>query len=75
MRILLVEDDPLLASGLQVALKQANYLVEHVSDGQMALSALESHGFDLVILDLGLPKWTVSRCCVPSELAPITHRF
>ena len=56
MRILLVEDDPLLASGLQVALKQANYLVEHVSDGQMALSALESHGFDLVILDLGLPK-------------------
>ena len=56
MRILLVEDDPLLASGLQVALKQANYLVEHVSDGQMALSALESHGFDLVILDLGLPR-------------------
>ena len=56
MRILLVEDDPLLASGLQVALKQANYLVEHVSDGQMALSALDSHGFDLVILDLGLPK-------------------
>jgi DNA-binding response OmpR family regulator len=56
MRILLVEDDPLLASGLQVALKQANYLVEHVSDGRMALSALESHGFDLVILDLGLPK-------------------
>ena len=56
MRILLVEDDPLLASGLQVALKQANYLVEHVSDGQMALSALKSHGFDLVILDLGLPK-------------------
>jgi two-component system response regulator QseB len=56
MRILLVEDDPLLASGLKVALKQANYLVEHVSDGQMALSALQSHGFDLMILDLGLPK-------------------
>jgi|TARA_B110000259_G_scaffold133117_1_gene150157 two-component system response regulator QseB len=56
MRILLVEDDPLLASGLQVALRQANYLVDHVSDGKMALSALDSHGFDLVILDLGLPK-------------------
>ena len=56
MRILLVEDDPLLASGLKVALKQANYLVEHVSDGQMALSALQSYGFDLMILDLGLPK-------------------
>lgn len=56
MRILLVEDDPLLASGLQVALKQANYLVEHVPDGHMALSALDSHGFDLVILDLGLPS-------------------
>jgi two-component system, OmpR family, response regulator QseB len=56
MRILLVEDDPLLASGLQVALKQANYGVDHVSDGQMALAALSSHSFDLVILDLGLPK-------------------
>ena len=56
MRVLLVEDDPLLASGLQVALRQANYWVDHVSDGQMALTALASHDFDLVILDLGLPK-------------------
>lgn len=57
MRILLVEDDPLLASGLVTALKNARHLPEHVADGQAAAQALQAeHGFDLVILDLGLPK-------------------
>jgi two-component system, OmpR family, response regulator QseB len=57
VRILLVEDDPLLASGLVTALKNARHLPEHVADGQAAAQALQAeHGFDLVILDLGLPK-------------------
>ena len=55
MRILLVEDDALLASGLLLALTRAHYVCEHVSDGQAALRALTDNSFDLVILDLGLP--------------------
>ena len=56
MRILLVEDDELLASGLVSALTRANHLVERVGDGQKAIHALDHDLFDMVILDLGLPK-------------------
>ena len=56
MRLLLIEDDELLASGLQVALRRANYQVEHVRDGVAALAALRDNPFDLAVLDLGLPK-------------------
>ena len=56
MRILLVEDDELLAAGLLTALQRANYIVEHVADGAKAIRALADNSFDLVILDLGLPK-------------------
>lgn len=55
MRLLLVEDDELLSSGLQVALRQAQYTVEHVDSGENALSALAHNDFDLLVLDLGLP--------------------
>jgi len=56
LRILLVEDDALLASGLLLALQRAHYIVEHVQDGPAAVRALADNAFDLVILDLGLPK-------------------
>ena len=56
MRILLVEDDELLASGLASALTRANHLVEHVNDGQKAIDAFKNSEFDMAILDLGLPK-------------------
>jgi len=56
LRILLVEDDALLASGLLVALQRAHYIVEHVQDGPTAVRAMADNSFDLVILDLGLPK-------------------
>lgn len=56
VRILLVEDDELLASGLLHALQKAHYAVEHVTDGQSAVRALGDNVFDLVVLDLGLPK-------------------
>lgn len=56
MRLLLVEDDALLASGLVSALSRAGYRVDHVGDGQSAIAALSEGGFDLVILDLGLPN-------------------
>ena len=56
MRILLVEDDELLASGLMSALTRANHLVERVNDGQKAIQAFSHDLFDMAILDLGLPK-------------------
>lgn len=56
MRILLVEDDPLLSSGLLVALRRANYSVEHVADGRAAIAALADNPFDMMVLDLGLPQ-------------------
>ena len=53
---LLVEDDELLGSGLNDALTRAQYAHEWVRDGRAALAAVRSSDFDLVILDLGLPR-------------------
>lgn len=55
MRILLVEDDVLLADGLARALRQSGYLVDVAADGRTADRWLESDAFNLAILDLGLP--------------------
>ena len=55
MRILLVEDDELLGSGLSDALARAHYAHEWVRDGESALRLATSSQFDLVVLDLGLP--------------------
>jgi two-component system, OmpR family, response regulator len=55
MRILLVEDDALLADGLARALSQSGYLVDIAADGKVADGWIEREAFDLAILDLGLP--------------------
>jgi len=56
MRILLVEDDELLGSGLDDALTRGHYPHEWVRDGRSALRAASTGEFDLIILDLGLPQ-------------------
>jgi DNA-binding response OmpR family regulator len=56
MRVLLAEDDDLLGDGLKTGLKQEGYTVDWVKDGQSAENALLDNEFDLVVLDLGLPK-------------------
>src|SRR5439155_25978811 len=56
MRILIAEDDQVLADGLLRSSRNAGYAVDQVSSGNEADAALASHEFDLVILDLGLPK-------------------
>lgn len=55
MRILIVEDDPMLADGLARSLRQSDYAVDWVDSGERALLATEHEAFDLVILDVGLP--------------------
>ena len=56
MRILLVEDDPQLGDGLTVGLRQAGFTVDWVRDGPAADVALQAEAFDLLVLDLGLPR-------------------
>lgn len=56
MRILLAEDDDVLADGLTRSLRFAGYATDCVKNGQEADSALSTQDFDLLILDLGLPK-------------------
>jgi len=55
MRILLVEDDPLLADGLARTLRKSGYLVDVAADGRTADQWLTTESFDLTVLDLGLP--------------------
>jgi DNA-binding response OmpR family regulator len=56
MRILVVEDDPLLADGLQAGLRQSGFDVDHARDGVEAELALAAHDYAAVVLDLGLPR-------------------
>ncbi|MES0885337.1 response regulator transcription factor [Roseibium sp. SCP14] len=55
MRILLVEDEHLIADAIKSFLERQEYRVDWVNDGLVAEAALASGSFDLVILDLGLP--------------------
>jgi two-component system response regulator QseB len=55
MRVLLVEDDGMIAQGLQTALRQAGFAVDWMRDGSSAAAALKTSAFDVVLLDLGLP--------------------
>jgi two-component system, OmpR family, response regulator len=56
MHILVAEDHPNVAEALVGALRKSGYAVDHVPDGQAADAALEANQFDLLILDIGLPK-------------------
>ena len=58
MRILLVEDDPMIGKTLQQALTQDGYAVDRVADGVAAKAALDAaqDAYALVLLDLGLPR-------------------
>jgi len=57
MRLLLVEDDPMIGESVLDLLRSDGYAVDWVKDGEMADLALDDHQtYDLVLLDLGLPK-------------------
>jgi DNA-binding response OmpR family regulator len=56
MRILLVEDEPRIVADIADTLRTAGYLVETVEDGEEAWFRGDTEDYDLVVLDLGLPK-------------------
>lgn len=56
MRLLLVEDDPVLGDGVQAALTGQGYAVDWTVDGRQAQIALEAVAYAAVVLDLRLPK-------------------
>ena len=56
MRILLIEDQPMIAEAVVVALKDAAYAVDWVRDGIAAEAALAQPEYQAVLLDLGLPR-------------------
>jgi two-component system response regulator QseB len=56
MRVLLVEDDPMIGVSAQKGLRQDGFSVDWVRDGVAAVAALAANPFDAVLLDLGLPR-------------------
>ena len=55
MQVLLIEDDPSLAEGLKRSLSREGFIVNHLSRGRQAVSAVSTTPPDIVVLDLGLP--------------------
>ena len=78
MRILLIEDDRMIGSAIQQALRDAAYAVDWVTDGEAAVHAAESEAYELVLLDLGLPKAdgrdVLRRLRLPGRKLPVTTR-
>ncbi len=56
MRLLLVEDDPMIGSSLRQGLRSEGFAVDWVQDGRSAELAVEANSYALVLLDLGLPE-------------------
>jgi two-component system OmpR family response regulator len=56
MRVLVVEDDPDLSRQLKQALTDAGYAVDHAADGEEAHYLGENEPYDVIVLDLGLPR-------------------
>ena len=67
--ILIAEDETRIASFLQKGLERNGFAVTVTGDGESGYRLAASGLFDLMILDIGLPRWTGSRCyagCGPS---------
>lgn len=56
MRVLLVEDDPLIGEAVRVGLARLGMTVDWVRDGELGLQCARTEPFDAMVLDLGLPK-------------------
>ena len=82
MKVLIVEDEILLAKQLSRALSEAGYAVDHAADGERGEFLGRTEDYDAVILDLGLPKmdgltvlhqWREASVSTPVKLT--SHEF
>ncbi len=75
MKILVVEDDALLRENLQKALEKENFAIDCVIDGEQALFQAQNYDYDLIVLDIGLPKITgidvIKRLRLGGSIVPI----
>ena len=71
MRILIAEDDKIIADGIVRSLKQSGYAVDLASNGVDADNALATSTYDLLILDLGLPRLNGLEVLNPEQAAQI----
>jgi two-component system, cell cycle sensor histidine kinase and response regulator CckA len=56
LRVLVIEDEPALASAVAEALTDAGFVVERAGDGEEGLTAVAHHAYDLVVCDLKMPR-------------------
>ncbi|QZA80961.1 response regulator transcription factor [Deefgea piscis] len=56
MKVLLVEDDPMIGAAIQMALQDAAYAVDWAHDGEAAMAALNVQSYEVMLLDVGLPR-------------------
>jgi diguanylate cyclase (GGDEF)-like protein len=63
MKILVVEDDELVAQALTTMLSHHHYVVETASNGETALELIDAFDYDCVVLDVVLPKWDGIQVC------------
>ncbi len=56
MRLLIVEDEPRIGEGIKAALGAAGYACDLAADGEDAWFRGDTESYDLIVLDLGLPK-------------------
>ena len=62
-RILIVDDEPLIVKGLRYSLEQEGYAIDEAADGEEALHRFASHTYDLILLDIMLPKFSGVEVC------------
>jgi two-component system response regulator QseB len=73
MRVLLVEDDPMIGKSVQQGLRQDGHTVDWVRDGRAAELALATTPYELLLLDLGLPGKSGLERSRPAAVRPTTH--
>ena len=63
VKVLLVDDEPLILKGLRFSLQQEGYEIDTAADGEEALKKILSESYDLILLDVMLPKLSGIEVC------------